>query len=67
MEQLSVMVSIATKRNLERISSHYGCTMTGMIEILINERTSIVLSCLSEIEKHEFYGEIPVHMRQNAR
>jgi len=54
-ERLSVLVRIATKRNLERLASHYGYTMTGMIEALINERTQQILSSLSEREQNDFY------------
>ena len=54
-ERLSVLVRIATKRNLERLAGHYGYTMTGMIEALINERTQQVLNSLSELEQNDFY------------
>ena len=54
-ERLSVLVRIATKRNLERLAGHYGYTITGMVEALITERTQQVLANLREREQNDFY------------
>ncbi|WP_232243595.1 hypothetical protein [Paraburkholderia sp. SOS3] len=64
---MSVFVRISTKRNLERLASHYGNTITNTVENLINEKTTSILNALSETEQHEFYSEEPVHKRQNAK
>ncbi|MFC0698429.1 hypothetical protein [Paraburkholderia humisilvae] len=62
-----MFVRISTKRNLERLASHYGNTITNTVENLINEKTVSILNGLSETEQHEFYNEEPVHKRQNAK
>jgi len=64
---LSVFVRISTKRNLERLASHYGNTITNTVENLINEKTTSILNGLSETEQHEFFSEEPVHKRQSAK
>src|ERR1700756_5021783 len=46
-ERLSVFVRISTKRNLERLASHYGNTITNTVENLINEKTVSILNGLS--------------------
>lgn len=66
-ERLCVLVRISTKRNLERLAIHYGYTIAGIVENLINERTSVVLGGLNEHEQQEFYNEEPVHMRLRAK
>ncbi|GAB2892133.1 hypothetical protein GCM10027093_29200 [Paraburkholderia jirisanensis] len=66
-ERLSIFVRISTKRNLERLASHYGNTITNTVENLINEKTLSILNGLNESEQHEFYSEEPVHKRQGAK
>jgi len=66
-ERLCVLVRISTKRNLERLASHYGYSITGIVEVLINERTGRVLDSLSEKELRDFHNEEPPHARQRTR
>src|SRR6201991_925696 len=66
-ERLSVFVRISTKRNLERLASHYGNTITNTVENLINEKTLSILNGLNETEQHEFFSEEPVHKREGAK
>lgn len=54
-ERVSVLVRIATKRNLERLADYHGYTITGMVEALINEKTQLLLESLSEHEQNDFY------------
>jgi hypothetical protein len=54
---ISCLVSISTKRNLERLAFHFGYTITGMIEQLINEKTEKVLSQLDENETQRFFEQ----------
>jgi hypothetical protein len=54
-EQISCLVSISTKRNLERLAFYFGYTITGMIEQLINETTEKVLSQMDEQETQRFF------------
>jgi hypothetical protein len=56
-ERISCLVSISTKRNLERLAFHFGYTITGMIEQLINEKTEKVLSQLDENETQRFFEQ----------
>jgi hypothetical protein len=65
-ERLSAVIPIATKRELERLASHYSCTLAGMIVMLIHERTVSLLNSLSEVEQEEFYSEAPVHKRRGT-
>jgi len=53
-ERISVLVGISTKRNVERLAFHFGCTITEMLERLINERTDQVLSSLDKEDQHRF-------------
>lgn len=65
-ERLTAVIPIATKRQLERLASHYSCTLAGMIGMLVHERTVSLLNSLSEIEQEEFYCETPLHKRQKS-
>ncbi len=56
-ERISCLVSIATKRSLERLAFHYDRTITGTIEMLINERTTEVLSQLDEDGQQRFFSQ----------
>jgi hypothetical protein len=56
-EQISCLVSISTKRNLERLAFYFGYTITGMIEQLINETTEKVLSQMDEQETQRFFEQ----------
>jgi hypothetical protein len=53
-ERISCLVSISTKRNIERLASHYGCTLTEMIGRLIDEKATEVLSDLTEEDQQKF-------------
>jgi hypothetical protein len=50
-------VAISSKRNVERLAFHFECTITEMIERLINEKTVDVLSKLDEEEQHRFFAQ----------
>jgi hypothetical protein len=50
-------VCIPTKRNLERLASYFDCTITEMIERLINERTSDLLGKLDEESQDRFLAQ----------
>ncbi|EIF33458.1 hypothetical protein BCh11DRAFT_01225 [Burkholderia sp. Ch1-1] len=65
-ERLTAVIPIATKRQLERLASHYSCTLAGMIGMLVHERTLSLLNSLSEVEQEEFYSETPVHQRRES-
>lgn len=65
-ERLTAVIPIATKRKLERLASHYSCTLAGMIAMLIHERTVSLLNSLSEVEQEDFYSEAPVHKRRGS-
>ncbi|TDY21986.1 hypothetical protein B0G81_2239 [Paraburkholderia sp. BL6665CI2N2] len=56
-ERISCLVCISTKRNLERLACYFDCTITEMIERLINERTSDVLSKLDEESQDRFLAQ----------
>jgi hypothetical protein len=60
-ERLTAVIPIATKRNLERLASHYTCTLARMLVVLVHERTAGLLNSLNEVEQEEFYSEAPVH------
>ena len=45
---------IATKRSIERLAFHYDCSITEMIEQLINEKTAEILSKLDEDGQYRF-------------
>lgn len=53
-ERIYCLVSITTKRGVERLATHFQCTITEVIERLVNERVSEVLSSLSEEERSIF-------------
>jgi hypothetical protein len=56
-ERISCLVSISTKRNLERLAFHFESTITEMIERLINEKTQALLSQLDEQETQRFFEQ----------
>nr|WP_132458228.1 hypothetical protein [Paraburkholderia sp. BL8N3] len=56
-ERISCLVSIATKRSLERLAFHFNSTITGTIETLIIEKTNEVLSQLDEDEQQRFFSQ----------
>jgi hypothetical protein len=47
-ERVSCLVFISTKRSIERLAFHFDCSITEMIEQLINEKTAEILSKLDE-------------------
>ncbi|MFM0013425.1 hypothetical protein PQR46_19850 [Paraburkholderia sediminicola] len=65
-ERLTAVIPIATKRQLERLASHYGRTLAGTIGLLVHERTVSLLNSLSEVEQEEFYSEAPIHNRRGS-
>ena len=56
-ERVNCLVSISTKRNLERLAFHFEVTITGMIERLINEKAEVLLSQLDERETQRFFAQ----------
>jgi len=56
-ERISCLVCIPTKRNLERLASYFDCTITEMIERLINERTADLLGKLDEESQERFLAQ----------
>jgi hypothetical protein len=56
-ERISCLVSISTKRSVERLAFHFGCTITQMIEKLINDRTADVLNNLDEQGRERFFEQ----------
>lgn len=56
-ERISCLVSIATKRSLERLALHFDRTITSTIEMLITERTSEVLGQLDEDGQQRFLSQ----------
>lgn len=65
-ERLTAIIPIATKRQLERLASHYGRTLAGMIGLLVNERTVSLLNSLSDAEQEDFYSEVQIHNRRGS-
>lgn len=56
-ERISCLVSIASKRSLERLAFHCNRTITSTIEMLINEKTNEVLSQLDEDGQQQFFAQ----------
>ena len=56
-ERISCLVSISTKRSLERLAFHFDSTITGTIEMLINEKTNEVLRQLDEDGQERFFSQ----------
>jgi hypothetical protein len=56
-ERVSCLVSIATKRSLERLAFHFGSTITATIEMLISEKTNEVLSQLDDDGQQRFFSQ----------
>jgi len=56
-ERITCLVSISTKRNVERLAFHFDCTITEMIERLINEKTADLLSELDEEGLFRFFTQ----------
>lgn len=56
-ERVYCLVSIATKRSLERLAFHFDCTITDTIEKLITDKTNEVLSALDEDEQQRFFSQ----------
>jgi hypothetical protein len=56
-ERIGCLVSISTKRNLERLSAHFGLAITEIVERLINEKATAVLQGMNDSEKQEFFEE----------
>ena len=53
-ERVGCLVSISTKRNLERLAFHFGFTITQTIENLINEKTTAILGELDDPGQQAF-------------
>jgi len=53
-ERLECLVLIATKRNAERLAAYFECSITDLVERLINERTELILSNLNNEERDAF-------------
>ena len=66
-ERVGCLVSISTKRNLERLAFHFGLTITQAIENLINEKTAAVLSELDDPGQQAFLEqcELPANHAAN--
>ena len=56
-ERISCLVSISTKRSLERLAFHFDSTITGTIEMLIIEKTNEVLRQLDEDGQERFFSQ----------
>jgi hypothetical protein len=56
-ERISCLVCISTKRSVERLAFYFGCTITQMIEKLINDKTADVLSELDDEERERFFEQ----------
>ena len=56
-ERISCIVAISTKRSVERLAAHFGCSITEMIERLITEKTTSVLTQLDDDGQQRFYAE----------
>jgi hypothetical protein len=56
-ERISCLVPISTKRSVERLAFHFECTITEMIERLINEKTADILSMLDEEGQYRFLAQ----------
>jgi hypothetical protein len=57
-EQLECAITIPAKRNLERLACHYGFSMTKLLEMLINNHTTILLNILNQREQNTFYAQL---------
>lgn len=56
-ERLNCYVSISTKRNLDRLATYFRLTIVEMLERIINERATALLSQLNEEERVRFFEE----------
>jgi hypothetical protein len=56
-ERITCLVTISTKRSVERLAYHFGCTITDMIERLIKEKTANVLSELDAEGEYRFFAQ----------
>lgn len=54
-ERINCLVGISTKRNVERLAFHLECTITELLEQLINEKTHEVLSKLDGENRDRFF------------
>jgi hypothetical protein len=56
-ERLSCLIAITTKRNVERLAFHFGCSITETVEKLINDKTAVVLSSLDNSGQQAFFEQ----------
>jgi hypothetical protein len=56
-ERLNCVVFISTKRSVERLAFHFDCSITEMIERLINDKMAEVLSQLDDDEQVRFLSQ----------
>jgi hypothetical protein len=56
-ERLGCLVSIPTKRSVERLAFHYDCSIAAMLERLINEKAAAVLDKLDEEGQYRFLAQ----------
>jgi hypothetical protein len=53
-ERVNCLVFISTKRSIERLAFHFDCSITEMIEQLIQDKTAEILSNLDEDGQYRF-------------
>jgi hypothetical protein len=53
--RLQCNLTTGVKRNLERLAHYYGCSITEMLETLINAETNRLLQGLSGSKQTQFY------------
>jgi hypothetical protein len=56
-ERLNCMVLISTKRSVERLAFRFDCSITEMIERLINDKMTEVLGMLDDDEQIRFLAQ----------
>ncbi|BBU30303.1 hypothetical protein BTHE68_40370 [Burkholderia sp. THE68] len=56
-ERISCLVPIPSKRNLERLAAYFGCTITGLIVRLIDEKTAEVMNSLDDEGRQRFFAQ----------
>jgi hypothetical protein len=53
-ERVNCLVFISTKRSIERLAFHFDCSITEMIEQLINEKAAEIMGRLDEAGQCSF-------------
>jgi hypothetical protein len=56
-ERLGCLAPISTKRSVKRLAFHFDCSITELLERLINEKAAAVLDRLDEDAQYRFLAQ----------